>query len=218
MNTEFFILLIVAVIVRYIPFVHIPFKMLSVYFHELGHGLVAITTGGSISKIVINYNGSGVCHYRYKSAISHFLISVSGYIATAAFGYYIYSVASTSSENFTTGNFYIILIGIAISTILWVRDIKTFILVSSIAFLFAIPILDEFIDVMSLLSFAVIYMKFIGMYIMIDALISPTYLIDGRDDGDGGDLAKMTKIPEVIWISLWLLISLYALYEAYMLG
>ncbi len=45
---EFYQLVIVAIIIMFIPIVRIPFKILSTYFHELGHGLTAIFTFGNI--------------------------------------------------------------------------------------------------------------------------------------------------------------------------
>ena len=217
MELEFYQLLIIAVVIKFIPIVKIPFRMLSTYFHELGHGLMAIVTLGSIDKIVLNIDGSGACHFKYRNEFFHFFIALAGYIATSVFGYYIYSIAKLNSEMVTTQNFYIFLGAIGVSILLWVRDVKTFFLVLTIAILFAVPLIDQFTDKVSIAPYTVLYMQLIGVYVMLDGLISPFHLIDGRDDGDGGDLENMTGIPEGFWIAVWVGIAGYFLYLAYQL-
>ena len=50
-------------------------------------------------------------------------------------------------------------------------------------------------------------LKFIGIYVLLDAVRAPLYLIDGRNYGDGAQLAELTGIPEILWVSLWLVIG-----------
>ena len=217
MYLEFYHLIVIAIVIRFIPLVKIPFRMTSTYFHELGHGLMAIVTFGGIDKIALNIDGSGVCHFRYRNTFFHFLITMSGYIATSVIGYYIYSIAKLDSAIISTGNLYILLGAIVFSIVLWVRDVKSFFLVLTIAALFSVPLIDEFTDKVSVAKYTVVYMQLIGVYVMLDALIAPFHLVDGLDDGDGGDLEKMTRIPEWFWIVMWVGIASYFLYLAYLL-
>jgi len=53
------------------------------------------------------------------------------------------------------------------------------------------------------------------LLILLNSLSSPSYLLDGRHLGDGAALASMTFIPEIIWIAIWFLIALFALYSLY---
>ena len=215
---EFYQIVIAAIVIMFIPIVKIPFKMLSVYFHELGHGIMAILTGGGIDKIVLNANGSGVCHFRYRNELFHFFIALAGYLTTSGVGYYIYYTSRVNSEMITIENLYVILGAIFVSILLWVRDAKTFFLVLVMAMLFAIPVADHFLEQIDVTQYTVSYMQLIGVFIMLDGLISPLHLIDGGDDGDGGDLESMTRIPEGFWIALWLGVAAFALYSAYTLG
>jgi len=217
MVIEFYEFVIIAVIIRYIPILRVPFNMLATFIHELGHGLMAIITFGSIKKITLNFDGSGACTYTYKNALSHFAITLFGYISTALVGYYIYFIAKRDSSVITLENFYIILGFIALSITLWVRDFKTLFLVLSISLVFIVGIIDEFTDLFNISSYIILYIQFLGVYIMIDALIAPLHLIDGKDDGDGASLTSRTKIPEGFWILLWLGVASYALYRAYLL-
>ena len=218
MSFEFYQLVIVAVVIMFIPVVKIPFKMLTVYFHELGHGLMAIVTFGGIDRITMNPNGSGACHFRYRNEFFHFFITLSGYLATSGVGYYIYYTARVNSEMVTIENLYFILGAIFVSILLWVRDSTTFFLVLLMAVLFALPVADYYYEKIDISMYTVSYMQLIGMFIMLDGLISPLHLIDGKDDGDGGDLEAMTRIPEGVWIALWLGVATFSLYKAYSLG
>ena len=55
-------------------------------------------------------------------------------------------------------------------------------------------------------------LKFTGIYIVLDAIKSPLYLIDGRHYGDGAKLADLTSLPEFIWVIIWFAIGLLAAY------
>jgi hypothetical protein len=56
-------------------------------------------------------------------------------------------------------------------------------------------------------------LKFFGLSILLNSLFSPTYLFDGRDLGDGAALASMTMIPELVWVLLWCVLAIFALYS-----
>lgn len=217
MSIEFYQLILFALFIRSVPIVKIPFRMLSTYIHELGHGFMAILMFGSIKKITLNYDGSGACQYNYKNAFTHFLITLFGYITTSIVGYYMYYIAKVESSMITVESIYFTLGFIAMSILLWVKDIKTFILVLSIALIFSITVADQFTNLFDISSYTLLYVQFIGTYVMIDAFISPLHLIDGKDDGDGASLAQRTGIPEGFWIVLWLSIASYFLYKAYIL-
>ena len=53
-----------------------------------------------------------------------------------------------------------------------------------------------------------ITLKFIGIYILIDAVTAPFALVDGRHVGDGANLSDLTGIPEIVWVFIWLLVGL----------
>jgi hypothetical protein len=51
-------------------------------------------------------------------------------------------------------------------------------------------------------------LKFIGIFVLLDAIKAPLHLIDGRHYGDGARLADLTGIPELIWVLVWLVLGL----------
>ena len=53
------------------------------------------------------------------------------------------------------------------------------------------------------------------LLILLNSLSSPSYLLDGRNLGDGAALASITYIPEFVWVLIWFSIALLALYSLY---
>jgi hypothetical protein len=54
--------------------------------------------------------------------------------------------------------------------------------------------------------------QLVGIYVLLESIRSPLYLIDGRDLGDGSTLAQLTGVPEIIWVGGWFFISLSCLF------
>jgi hypothetical protein len=49
---------------------------------------------------------------------------------------------------------------------------------------------------------------FVGLYVLIEALRSPFHLLDGERIGDGSELARLTYLPEIVWIAVWAMIAI----------
>ena len=199
---QFYFLLLAAVFVRQVPFVSIPFNWLESYFHEISHGIAAIMTGGNIVSIQLFPNGAGLCTTQGGSG---FAISFLGYAGATFWGWGIYKIASAHQRaaQIFSG---LILILLASSLIFWVRDLLT------VCILLVLAIMLVFIVKMRQLSKLQLLMQFLGLSILLNSLFSPTYLLDGRALGDGAALAEITFIPEFIWVILWIVMALIALY------
>ena len=193
-TSELSLLILSAIIISAIPLVHIPFTWVSVFFHEISHGMVALLTGGSVDKIKLHLAGSGLC---YSSGGIRFLILQSGYFGAVFWGVIIYMIAGKVKSKNANIIIYTILGLIAISCILWGRDVITWII---LLILFTL-----FFCILKLKTWksGKIFLKVIGIYILLDAIKSPLYLIDGRHYGDGSKLADLTHIPEIIWVVIW---------------
>ena len=61
----------------------LPVKYLTVFFHELSHGLMAVATGGSISKIELDLMQGGVC---YHTGGIRLLTASAGYLGSLLWG------------------------------------------------------------------------------------------------------------------------------------
>jgi len=199
---QFYFLLIAAIFVRQLPFVSIPFNWLESYFHEISHGIAALITGGNIVKIQLFANGAGLCTTQGGSA---FVISFLGYAGATFWGWAIYRVASAhqrAAQVFSV----IMLLLLASSLVFWVRDLLTIIILLVLAIMFALTVKMRQLNVLQLL------MQFFGLTILLNSLFSPTYLLDGRNLGDGAALAEITFVPEFVWVIIWFVLALGALY------
>jgi hypothetical protein len=200
---KFWLMLSTVIIILQLPFISIPFKWLESYFHEISHGLTALLTGGSIVQIQLFPNGAGLCTTRGGSA---FFISLMGYGGAILWGSLIFYLASSHRK--TAQAFSILLIGLlAISILLWVRDLLTlFIVVVLLMLVIAQLKYSSQKHLQTLLQLT-------GLLVLINSLMSPLYLLDGQAKGDGAALAKITFIPEIIWVVIWFSVALFATYR-----
>lgn len=197
---EFILLMVVAVVISYLPFVSWPFMWVQTFFHEISHGLAALITGGGINRIELDLRGSGVC---YTQGGVRFIVSIAGYAGAALIGMLFYlSVTVMGQRNVRF--FSALFGGIAlISLVLWGRDLTTMLILLVISAISFLPLINNWHPkVLHLL------MQFVGCYILLDAIKSPLYLIDDRNVGDGAMLSQMTYIPEFFWVVLWELFAL----------
>ena len=177
------------------PILHWPVTWFQTFFHEISHGIAAILTGGKITKITLSFDGSGQCITRGGG---RFLITFSGYVGASLWGLFVFRMAKSQG-------FWIISLLVALVVcclIFWVRDIQT---------AFIVLIILSLLIALSKLQFPKIQsqvLEFIGIYILIDAIKSPFYLMDGKNLGDGYTLSKLTYIPEFFWIFIWFSIAL----------
>lgn len=200
---QLILFIIVAFIVDYLPFINLPLLWSETFFHEISHGLAALLTGGMIHNITLFFNGSGICT---TSGGSRFLISFSGYAGSALWGLLIYSVASTLSPKNAKVMVGIMILMLSATLLLWARDLSTIIILLILLLMYTLPLVKS-------LWFSVkFFIQLVGVFVMLDAIRSPLYLLDGRDLGDGASLAQLTGLPEFFWVILWFVIAVGCLY------
>lgn len=200
---QLYFLLIAAIIIRQIPIVSIPLNWLESYFHEISHGIAALVTGGEIMRIQLFANGAGLCTTR--GGLS-FLISFFGYAGATFWGWLLFKLANSHQRTAQVVSCLMIILLLA-SLAFWARDLLTIIILSSLAVMFVFTIKMRRLYTLQLL------LKFFGLSILLNSLFSPTYLFDGRDLGDGAALAAMTMVPELVWVLLWCILAIVALYS-----
>ncbi|SMR48849.1 unnamed protein product [Zymoseptoria tritici ST99CH_1E4] len=69
--------------IPYVKNVLWPFKMLTIAFHEFGHALAAVLTGGKVESIELNPNEGGVTHMRGGK---QFFTLPAGYLGSSLIG------------------------------------------------------------------------------------------------------------------------------------
>jgi len=177
---------------------HLPFKWLETYFHEMSHGLAALLTGGSISHIELNLDGSGVCYTR--GGIPS-VISFAGYAGAVIWGCFLYILGISSSVKTTRYLSVIFAVAILLTLLLWMKGHSSnYIIMPFIISLFFLA----FYSAENHAYIPQLFLKFSGVYVVISAIRSPLYLIDGKAIGDGAALQQSTGLPEAVWITIWL--------------
>jgi hypothetical protein len=200
---QLYFLLLAAIVVRQIPVVSLPLNWLESYFHEMSHGIAALVTGGQIISIQLFANGAGLC--TTQGGIS-FIISFFGYAGATLWGWLVFTIANShqrTAQIFSA----VMLCLLVLSMLFFVRDLLTIIIVSSLALMFFITIK------LRRLYYVQLLVKFFGLSILLNSLLSPTYLFDGRSLGDGAALAEMTLVPEFIWVLIWCVFAIMAFYQ-----
>ena len=195
---EFFILVGVALILSFIPFVNLPFTWVMTFFHEMSHGIAAWITGGSVESIELHLGGSGLCH---TIGGSRLIIGLSGYVGAVIWGVLLYEMADTISQKYTRILSFSLAGFVAISALLYARDLFTWLVLLVLFGLFA------YIPKLQTAYLVKLSLKFVGIYVVLDAVRAPLHLIDGRNIGDGAILSDQTGIPELLWVILWLTVG-----------
>lgn len=199
---QFWLLLISAIVISRLPIISIPFNWLETFFHELSHGLAAILTGGKIINIRLHLNGAGLCT---TSGGNSFIISFMGYAGATFWGASIYLMAKLNQKRSKILTLLLMLL-VAVTIILWVRDLLTLVI--------TLLLLTLFYFKWRLQSYYLqILLKLTGILVLLNAVLSPLHLFDGRHIGDGANLANLTGIPEIIWALSWSVIGVVTLYK-----
>lgn len=200
----FIVTLVAAFVLSYIPIVSLPFAWTQTYFHEISHGLAALLTGGSIARIELNLDGSGVC-YTYGGV--SFLVTLSGYLGASVIGMVFY--LSVSQGGKYVAKYIAVFLGASsiLVALLYGRELITWLILIVICGLCVLPVINKWQPkAISAL------MHLLGCYVLLDALKSPLYLLDARNIGDGAKLASTTMIPEIVWVGLWELVGIMCLF------
>ncbi|AFY49969.1 hypothetical protein Nos7524_4208 [Nostoc sp. PCC 7524] len=100
-----------------------PFTILATWFHEIGHGLMALLLGGQFKQLQIFSNGSGVATYAIRlslAPIGPFLVAAAGPMGPPIAG----AVLILASRSFTTASLSLKILGgfLLLSTLIWVRS------------------------------------------------------------------------------------------------
>lgn len=175
------------------------FKIFETFQHEIGHGYVSMLLGGSVESLHLEYNQGHVMHRTADWAKP--FVSFAGYFSASLFGFLMYASSLYISKY--------IKILLVINTLFWFLFVDG-LMTSGILLI----ILSVFILSWYLKEVGGYLLRFIGIYIMVSSIYSPTYLWAYSESGDHVSLASQTGIPSFFWIIIWFVIGLFFLYRA----
>lgn len=180
-----------------------PLKLLVTFFHELGHALACVLTGGRIMGITLDPSGAGLC--RTQGGI-RLLIVPAGYLGSMAAGCLLLLTAfRTHLDRFVT-----LALGLALLLVagLYVRTpfALAFCVLMGGFFLFAAWKLKE--------GFNELILAFIGVTSCLEALfdIRTLFQLGGSARTDAVVFSQMVPLPPIVWAGLWGLFSLAVLW------
>jgi hypothetical protein len=181
-----------------------PIKILTVFFHELSHGLAAVFTGGSILRIELSANEGGVC---WNQGGIRWIVLSAGYLGSLLWGGALFLTASrTRLDRYIVQGLAFLLIGV---TFVYVRTLFGFLfgLITGLAMLgfarkFGEVACDQFLRYLGLTSM---------FYVILDIksdLISRTVA-----ESDAARLGSMIGVPGWLIGGVWFLIALVISYH-----
>ena len=183
--------------------VMLPFKIFSVFLHEICHGLAAVLTGGSIESITFSTDQGGLA---YTRGGSRFAILTVGYLGSLTFGSLLFFLAlKTEWDRLILAGLGALILVIAL---LYIRDLFPFVF----ATLTGIGLLA--ITYTSLSYLSDFCLRIIGVCCIIyvpNDIISDT-IMRAHQNSDARMLANMLGGPTLMWGVLWFLISLGIIY------
>ncbi len=178
----------------------LPIKYLTVFFHELSHGLAAVFTGGEIVKIEINANLGGVC---WTAGGIRFIVTSAGYLGSLFWGCLILlGAVKTRFDQQITAGLGILLLAV---TAIWVRNLEGIIICSltgmgllALAAYTSEKVCDQFLKFLGLTS---------CLYVLID--IKEDLIDRSIACSDASKIGEMLFMPGWLVGLVWLAIAGY---------
>lgn len=217
---------VITIILWFIPYADYlvyPIRLFVTFIHESSHALVGFFTGGSVQSLTISPDGSGVVYSASPGFISELLTSSAGYLGTTAFGVLLLLLIrrnfSPQKILFGSGVF-IALITLFFGVLAPIFNIFSlqvsyltvlFTIVSGALLAFGLVLLAAYSN-LRVASFAV---AFLAVQCLMNAIsdLKTLFFINASFGGseiqtDAGNMAHATGLPGIVWVLVWMGISI----------
>ena len=179
-----------------------PLKVFVVLLHEISHAMIAVATGGTIERIVLDPNQGGACYCPGGNA---FLTLSAGYLGSLAWGGLLVSAGQMKRINsrWVTGAVGLLVVGL---TLAYVRNLFGFwfgLAFGSVLFLGALR-LSAAVNQGILLTLGLTSCLYAILDIKSDVLDRPELR------SDAAMLGELTGIHTVVWGGLWITVAVLA--------
>ena len=177
-------------------------KVFVVLLHEISHAMIAVATGGTIERIVLDPNQGGACYCPGGNA---FLTLSAGYLGSLAWGALLISAGQMKRINsrLVTGAVGLLVVGL---TLAYVRSTFGFwfgLAFGSVLFLGALR-LSAAVNQGILLTLGLTSCLYAILDIKSDVLDRPELR------SDAAMLGELTGIHTVVWGGLWITVAVLA--------
>ncbi|MCZ8514228.1 M50 family metallopeptidase [Paenibacillus filicis] len=193
-----YVLVAISIVITQIPFLNKYLSLINTIVHEWGHASFALLTGGKVYKIKLNTDTSGFALTGTRGWIGRFFTVISGYPFSALFPcFMIYLILN----NEYAACYWILAMMLAVTIILWLRDLFSLIWAGSVLLILSLLIKYD-MDVKWLI-FVVMSISLVNS-IKSSCVVFTLSFKDYRNAGDASSLSQMTLIPSLVWGGLFL--------------
>ena len=186
-----------------------PFMILTTWFHEMGHGLAALSMGQEFDRLLIFANGSGVAESRVATDLSPFasaMIAAGGPLGPVVMGSAL--ILASAREKFWRPALWITSIAIFASVIVYVRSAVGYAVLPLVAAGIA---LIAWKASPGIARFSLQFLGLLGAMSMLrdfDYLFTEEAVIGGqRMLSDTGQIEAALLLPHWFWAGLIILVS-----------
>ncbi|KGE19200.1 M50 family metallopeptidase [Paenibacillus wynnii] len=191
-----------ALLTRLIPFSSL-FRNLDTMIHEFGHAMITLLLSGSVLRIELYANHSGVTYSAIQAGGRAVVVSLAGYTLASLFALLLFYLYARGREKWGL----ILTTGVAlVMLLLYVRGGFGMLWLSGFMILNILIILaGKKVQKLYylLLAFLTLEESVLGpLFLVTMSLYSPTRA------GDASNLAQLTPLPALVWAVLFFLFSL----------
>lgn len=206
-----------AMTILHTPFAY-PFVLLTTIFHEVGHGLAALASGGEIVKIVIFADGTGYCEHGGDYGFwQRVMILSAGYLGSSLEGSLLLFLTLRLKKG---GRIVLTFLALALFAVsaLWVRNPFGFVTTICLAVALAVAawrLSDSLSELLGI--FLCAYVALFAASTISQIARHPFMGVPGGIT-DQDKLAQMTNMPPMLWALIWLAFAVVALIFAIYMG
>lgn len=202
----------------FVGYIVYPLQLFATFIHEGSHALVTFLTGNTVMSLTVSPDGSGVV-WSKATGFSSLLISSAGYLGTTAFGAILLAwmrfgrssrMALVASASF-----------VGVMTIIFGFLFPFWNLLANVTFGSVIfTVLSGAVLTAGLLAIAKFasakWANFALAFLTVQCLLNAFFSLKdlffisaaGTQQSDAANMALSTGVPALIWVVLWIIISL----------
>ncbi|WP_338760787.1 M50 family metallopeptidase [Bernardetia sp. ABR2-2B] len=206
-------LLIAAVItvvlfnVPYGRYVSYPFLILGTWFHEMGHGLMALLWGGNFNNLEMFSNGSGFARITYGGSIAGAFVSAAGLMSPPIIGAILIMAGRTQKGSKIAMG--ILGAALLLSVVIWVRSVFGVVAVG----LWGAAIMTCAFKLPT--SYKPFLVQFLGIQAWASAFVSLDYMFS--DNAGSLGVSDTQSIANHLFLPYWFWGGVIALFAVFML-
>ena len=197
-----------------------PLQLFATFIHEGSHVLATVLTGNTVQSLTVSPDTSGVVWSQSSGWFSQLFISSAGYLGTTAFGTMLlvwmrYNYSSRAALYFASGFVGVMTVVFGLLMPIW-NVFSLQITFGSIVFtvlsgailsagLFAVARFANPQWLNFSLAFLAVQCLLNALFSLVDLFIISTTTTDARSDAL--NMANATGIPSIVWVLIWMAIS-----------